>query len=446
MRKTLLFGSFTVIALILGIVSCQEEDAGVSSFALMEERIFKTSCAISGCHSSTDDATFTQHKLILASGLAYQNLVNADPTNVDAKNDGLLRVRPDDPHTSLLYYKVAGAGHHSKSYGSPMPMGLPLITVGQLEFIRQWIEAGAPERGMVADSALLSDTTPQEENFSPLPEPAPGTGLQIVVPAFTVAPDFERELFVYQKVGNTTDIYVNRIEIKMRQNSHHFILYDFDSSLPAYLKPENNVIRDLRNPDGTTNFGTAVLMESHIFVAGTQTPYLDYQFPPGVALPLPAGVSLDCNSHYVNKSDQEIKGEINVNLYTVPLSSVTKIAKVIFLSNYNLNLPANTKTTALKTFLFDKSVSVFTLSSHTHQLAEKFVIRVKGGPRDGEVVYTNLSWHHPPAVNITPPLQLSAGQGLTSEITYNNTTNAPVAFGLTSEDEMGIILGYFTEN
>ena len=376
MRKTLLFGSFIVIASILGIVSCQEEDAGVSSFALMEERIFKTSCAISGCHSSTDDATFTQHKLILASGLAYQNLVNADPTNVDAKNDGLLRVRPDDPHTSLLYYKVAGAGHHSKSYGSPMPLGLPLITVGQLEFIRQWIEAGAPEKGMVADSALLSDTTPQEENFTPLPEPAAGTGLQIVVPAFTVAPDFERELFVYQKVGNTTDIYVNRIEIKMRQNSHHFILYDLDPSLPAYLKPENNVIRDLRNPDGTTNFGTAVLMESHIFVAGTQTPYLDYQFPPGVALPLPAGVSLDCNSHYVNKSDQEIKGEINVNLYTVPLSSVTKIAKVIFLSNYNLNLPANTKTTASKTFLFDKSVSVFTLSSHTHQLAEKFVIRV----------------------------------------------------------------------
>jgi hypothetical protein len=446
MRKALLFISFAAILSMLCIASCQEEDSGPSSFGLMEERIFKTSCAISGCHSSTEDATFIQHKLLLAPGLSYQNLVGVEPTNVDAKNDGLLRVRPDDPHTSLLYNKLAGAGHHSKIYGNPMPLGLPLITVGQLEFIRQWIEAGAPEKGMVADSALLSDTTPQEENFTPLAAPPDGQGLQIVVPEFTVAPDFERELFIYQKVGNTSDIYVNRIEIKMRQNSHHFILYDFDPSLPAYLRPENNVIRDLRNPDGTTNFGTALLMESHIFIAGTQTPYLDYKFPPGVALPLPAGVSLDCNSHYVNKSNEQIKGEINVNLYTVPLSSVAKVAKVIFLANYNLNLPGNKRTTVTKSFTFDKNVSVFTLSSHTHKLAEKFVIKVKGGPRDGEVVYTNLSWHHPPAVNLTPPLLLSAGQGLTSEITYNNTTSATVEFGLTSEDEMGIILGYFTEN
>ena len=81
-----------------------------------------------------------------------------------------------------------------------------------------------------------------------------------------------------------------------------------------------------------------------------------------------------------------------------------------------------------------------------HQLAEKFVIKIKGGPRDGEVVYTNLDWHNPPLVNLSPPIQLSAGQGLTSEITYNNTTDAVVKFGLTSKDEMGIIFGYYTEN
>jgi hypothetical protein len=30
-----------------------------------------------------------------------------------------------------------------------------------------------------------------------------------------------------------------------------------------------------------------------------------------------------------------------------------------------------------------------------------------------------------------------------SEITYNNTTDRTVSFGLTSEDEMGIIFGYY---
>jgi hypothetical protein len=38
---------------------------------------------------------------------------------------------------------------------------------------------------------------------------------------------------------------------------------------------------------------------------------------------------------------------------------------------------------------------------------------------------------------------LQAGQGLTSEITYYNETNQAIGFGLTSEDEMGIIFGYY---
>jgi hypothetical protein len=38
---------------------------------------------------------------------------------------------------------------------------------------------------------------------------------------------------------------------------------------------------------------------------------------------------------------------------------------------------------------------------------------------------------------------LRPGEGLTSEITYNNTTDRTIRFGLTSQDEMGIIFGYF---
>jgi hypothetical protein len=446
MRQTLSILAVAVLLSILGVSSCADEDNGDSSFGQMEEKIFKTSCNLSGCHGSSADATFIQHGLLLSAGAAYGNLVNAEPKNTEAKDDGLLRVKPDDPHTSLLYLKISSSANHSKSYGNPMPLGLPLLTVGQVEFVRQWIEAGAPERGAVADPALLDDTTPQEENFEPLEAPAPGTGLQMVVGKFPVSPNFERELFVYKAVGNTEDVYVNRIEIKMRQNSHHFILYDFEPSMPSIYVPENDIVRDLRNTDGSVNFGTTLAMGYHIFIVGTQTPYLNYELPAGVAIALPAGMSLDCNSHYVNKSAVEIDGEINVNLYTVPASSVTKVARSINFPNYNLNLAAKHKTTVNKSFFFDKSVSVLSLTSHTHQLAEKFVIKIKGGPRDGEVVYTNLDWHHPPLVNLSPPIQLNAGQGLTSEITYNNTTDAVVQFGLTSKDEMGIIFGYYTEN
>jgi hypothetical protein len=49
-------------------------------------------------------------------------------------------------------------------------------------------------------------------------------------------------------------------------------------------------------------------------------------------------------------------------------------------------------------------------------------------------------------VNYATPIVLQTGEGLTSEITYNNTKSVTVYFGLTSEDEMGIIFGYYYED
>ena len=71
------------------------------------------------------------------------------------------------------------------------------------------------------------------------------------------------------------------------------------------------------------------------------------------------------------------------------------------------------------------------------------MIRIFGGPRNGEVVYENTDWEHPLIKTFQTPIVLQPGQGLTSEVTFNNTTNKTVGFGLTSEDEMNIIFGYY---
>jgi hypothetical protein len=76
-------------------------------------------------------------------------------------------------------------------------------------------------------------------------------------------------------------------------------------------------------------------------------------------------------------------------------------------------------------------------------MGEKFVIKILGGARNGEVVYENSDWQHPLMLTLTNPIQLKAGEGLTSVVTYNNTNAAAVNFGFTSEDEMNIIFGYY---
>jgi hypothetical protein len=184
-------------------------------------------------------------------------------------------------------------------------------------------------------------------------------------------------------------------------------------------------------------------MGYHVFFSGSMTQVGGYTFPVGVAMQLPANAALDLNAHYVNTSGGEISGEAYANLYTVPAGQVQHVAKTLNLSNTSQFLLPGQRSTLTKSFSFSATTRILMLTSHMHKLGEKFVIRIKGGARDGEIVYTNTEWDSPGIVTYDQPIVLQAGEGLTSEITYNNTTDHIVTFGLTSEDEMGIIFGYY---
>ncbi|GAB4020818.1 monooxygenase [Spirosoma koreense] len=443
--------SFAIFALLMNLVSCMGSNnespspTGTATFDLIQQKIFTPSCAVSGCHASEKDATFAQHGLVLAAGVAYQNLVNVTPRNSAAISDGIKRVTPYSYLESLLYYKLNNSvSHHTgQSYGNPMPLGGQLLPAGQIEFVRRWIEAGAQQTGKtVPDTTLINDKTTTTIAYEPLPTPAAGTGYQMEVPVFDIQPNFERELFTRKLVGNSQDVYVNRYETKMRSGSHHFVAYDFRSQS---LLPNLNDIRDLRNSDNSLNLATAVTMSNHVYLAGSQAPYQDYTFPEGAALLIPAGASLDLNSHFVNKTTSVMKGEAQINLYTIDKSKVKIVVQTLDLSNTSLTIPAGQRVTLTKSFTFARPRTILTLTSHMHKLGEKFVIKISGGSRNGEVVYTSTDWEHPDIITLKTPLVLQKGEGLISEITYNNTTGKTVNFGLTSDDEMGIIFGYYYE-
>lgn len=415
----------------------------MSTFDRIQSSIITPSCASAGCHSS--GSAFAQSSgLVLDRGVAFQNLVNAVPKNAAARNDGLLRVTPGNPDLSLLMHKlVADPSHHVHDYGSLMPLGSDPLLNGQVEFVKRWILAGAPETGNVVDEAVLADKSKQTvAPFVPLP--APASGIQLHIAPFSISPNFEREFFLFEKLSNPTDLFVNRIESRMRINSHHFVLYTFDPSVPAFLLPAAGQIRDIRNADGSMNLINMLPMGFHIFFAGAATPNSDYRFPDGVALRVPAGAGLDLNSHYVNRTNAAITGEVYANLHTMPAAQVEHEAQTLNMGNQSIVLPPRTRTTLTKTFINnDATLYVFMLTSHMHQTGEKFVIRISGGARDGEIVYTNLDWAHPDMTSYPQPLAVHRGEGLTSEITWNNTTDRTIRFGLTSQDEMGIIFGYF---
>jgi len=414
---------------------------GAASFAQIQSTILTPSCATANCHVGTTP----QGNLSLAADVAYGNLINALPTNSNARDDGLRRVSPGKPDSSLLYHKlVFPPGHHAHDYGNPMPTGTAVLSIGQLEFVRQWIAAGAPKTGVVADASLLANRSAQvTQPFAPLAAPAPGEGFQLKVDQFPVSANFERELFNYRKVGNTSDVYVSRIETSMRPFSHHFVFYTFSSGIPPGLIPIPGVVRDIRKPDGSMDLLNMIAMGYHVFLGGSMQAQSNYVFPAGTALRLPADAAIDLNVHYANHTSAPVQGEAYVNFYTIPQSQVVHTLSTLNLQNTGMVLPPGAVTTSTKDFLFNAPTTITGLTSHMHARGTKFQIRIVGGPRDGEIVYENTDWEHPQIVSYPQPIVLDKGQGLRSVVTWNNTTTRTLTFGLTSDDEMAIIFGYY---
>jgi len=413
------------------------------TYARIQRDILNPSCV--SCHK-TGDAGARQSGLVLTADSSYQQLVGVASLQRTAKANGLPRIKAFRSDSSLFYHKMAWIpGHHSVDYGNLMPMGtVQGVTAGQLEYVRRWIEAGALRTGHVVDTLVLKDNRVQAATFSPLAAPTTA-GLQLKVDSFAVAPLGERELFVNRRLGNATDQYVTRIESRMRPGSHHLLLYTFDErnrTFPCNIRPPTDVVRDIRNRDGTLNIINMLPMACHVYFAGAMTPDFDYRFPPGVALRLPANSSLDINVHYVNRSPADLPGEAFANLYFTDRANVQTVARTLNYANQDIALPPRQRTTHTKVFTMPTRTTILGLTSHMHALGERFEIRVRRVNGAETTVYVNTDWEHPDFTNFATPLVLEAGDALVSVVTWNNITDRTVSFGLASTDEMDIIFGY----
>ena len=394
-----------------------------ASFFRLQKVVFNQSCT--QCHNAVRSGL--NGNLSLDSDVAFANLVGVTPTNLVAVQDSFLRIKPSHPELSYLLMKLTPNGL-AAGLGDQMPKTGHPLSPGKREFIRLWIAAGAPLAGNVADPKLLLDTSEdQQAALIPLVAPAPGTGFQIHMPSFDIQPGTEREIFLYKTNPNVDTQYVRTIDIRMREGSHHFILWNVDGN--AYGLTDG-MLRDRSDVE---------MNRPRDFVNGSQTLELHYDFPPGIAAAIPPNVGFDLNSHYVNPTDHVIHGESYMNLLTMPRASVQHIATPFLISDGGFRIPA--KSTYTRKYNWP-SVSTTThlimLTSHAHKHMLSFKVWLNGPT--GKLIYSNNDWHEPTVSNFD--LVLQKGDRLYSETTWQNDNATPLQFGYTSEDEMNILLGY----
>jgi hypothetical protein len=109
---------------------------GAVSFCDQIQPIFTANCALSGCHAGASP----QLGQNLSPGRAYASIVGVPSQEVPA----LDRVEPGNPDDSYLVHKIEGTAAAVGGVDTRMPLGLGPLPQPDIDLIRAWIAAGAP--------------------------------------------------------------------------------------------------------------------------------------------------------------------------------------------------------------------------------------------------------------------------------------------------------------
>ena len=222
----------------------------------------------------------------------------------------------------------------------------------------------------------------------------------------------------------------------MTESSHHLIVAAIQVGSPT----EANAAPGDRIPCMTTQaFG-----EDLDPVTGSQVPYHEESFPPGVGHVYTGGQLLVFDYHYFNPSPEPLQAQAAVNFHTVDESEVEKVARSFGFYNFGIATPPGEAASFTSECGFSQDVLVHKLVRHTHKWGTDFTVWHKGGEKDGEQVF--LSKHYEETNHVfDEPVLVKAGEGFRFECSYQNTETYTLEFGVKASDEMCILFGTWWE-
>ncbi len=416
--------------------SCGAGEEYISTFEAVQRIVFeRNGCTADVCHGGA-----AAGGLDLSADVAYQNLVD-----VPSSGSSLLRVRPGDKAHSLLWLKLAEkTDPENTDYdGAPMPSGLPAITLDELDLVRWWIYAGAPESGTVAGTESLVDgcLPPAEpQPIAPLAAPTSGTGIQFQLPEFPLpaASELEYCYATYYDVSDQvpekfqdptgTSFYFGGQELRMDAQSHHVILnlasigvdeLD-DPSFGNWLCRGGERSGDPCNPTDLAFCGAGLCASdpqpsfacigygprgagafgTYQPIGGAQQPVAVDDYPDGVFAQLPMKGVLYWNPHAFNLSAKNTALNGRMNYYFASQRDYRVRAIFDTSAIFAANAAPYTKQTVCNDHVLPQGARLFQLNSHTHKFGERFTIELT----DGTQLYESFTYNDPVDKRFDPPL------------------------------------------
>jgi hypothetical protein len=131
--------------LVVGFLACAGEGTtgpddgnggGAPTLSGDVQPIFTANCAFSGCHGGSSPA----QGMNLSAGQAFQNTVNVASVELPSMD----RIEPGQPGLSYLLNKIQGTQGTVGGSGQRMPLGGSPLSQDDINTVRAWVQAGAP--------------------------------------------------------------------------------------------------------------------------------------------------------------------------------------------------------------------------------------------------------------------------------------------------------------
>jgi hypothetical protein len=408
-----------------------------STFEAIQKVVFeKYSCSESVCHGSLG----MQGGLDLSPEVAYDNIFEKPALGVSMN-----LIQPGDKDRSYLWLKLAAKTDPSKLpagfqiAGAPMPNSALTISDEELEAMRLWIYAGAPEEGTVDGTAeLLNACLPPPEPIfiEPLDPPAPGTGVQLVMPEWPLEAHSEREICfatyyditdqVPEEYRDPTGTMFRFATSELRQDpqSHHLIINRqfgvvedlHHQSFGAWTCAGGERAGETCEPSDLSSCGTGHCRSEvrdtfacigfgqpgsqRAQIGGAQSAQSFNEYAPGVYGQIPMKGVLYWNSHAFNLtgSDTVMHGWMNYYFsddQRYPVRGIFDASRI-----FAANAAPFTTQTICHNHLLPQNAHLFNMSSHTHKHGKHFTVTMP----DGSTIYESFVYNDPEDITFDPPL------------------------------------------
>jgi hypothetical protein len=249
-------------------------------------------------------------------------------------------------------------------------------------------------------------------------KPAAGTGLQVLTPIFEdIQPGMDYEVCTWtdQIVTEQTDVR-STLSYQNEPPGHHVVLFYTLEKQPA----------------GTQRICTDTDMASFRFLSGNGSAGEVNQAPSNLVFRIPAGAQIVVNHHYLNATDQVLRGQAVANLNYSGAGTFIPVGNTAFLDDTIMVPPG--KSTYDFSCNVDRTMKLWYVIPHMHKWGTNIKVDLtQAGTTTHlfDTVWSPEFTFHPPAMKLDPstPLVVNSGDKMAVHCEWNNDTGRTLTFG-----------------